>query len=84
MTEFEKAAQYVLSQLDEIDVQHAIYHMDRDRCPLSMVDASLCGKISDLMEEYGDDNDLPEGWWLDYGDEDEILTTALNLKADEK
>jgi hypothetical protein len=84
MTEFEKAALYVIDQLDEIDVQHAIYHMDRDRRPLSMVDASLCGKISDLMEEYADDNDLPEGWWLDYGDEDEVLTTALNLKADEK
>lgn len=84
MNDFEKAALYVLSQLDEIDVQHAIYHINRSRCPLSMVDASLCDMIADLMEEYSDDNDLPEGWWFDYGDEEEILTTALNLKSDEK
>ena len=29
--------------------------------------------ISDLMDEYGADNDLPEGWWLDEGDEDDIF-----------
>ena len=25
-------------------------------------------KIYDLLEEYGEDNDLPEGWHLEYGD----------------
>ena len=28
--------------------------------------------------------ELPEGWWLDYGDESDVFTTALDLKADEK
>lgn len=40
--------------------------------------------ICDSMEEYGADNELPEGWWLDYGDESDVFTTALDLKADEK
>jgi hypothetical protein len=31
------------------------------------------GKIIDLLEEYGEDNDLPEGWWEEYGDIDDIL-----------
>jgi len=83
MNDFEKAALYALSQLDEVDINHALYHMDRERLPLEMV-SSLSSQIYDCMEEYGDDNDLPEGWWLDYGDESDVFTTALDLKADEK
>ena len=29
--------------------------------------------IIDLLEEYGQDNDLPEGWWCEYGDIDDIV-----------
>lgn len=29
--------------------------------------------IIDLLEEYGQDNGLPEGWWLEYGDIDDIV-----------
>jgi len=32
-----------------------------------------CGEVIDLLEEYGQDNDLPEGWWLEEGDIDEWL-----------
>ena len=84
MTDFEKAALYAFDQLEDVDVQHALYHMDRDRMPLSMVDASLCREITDGMEDYGYDNDLPEGWWLEFGDEEDVLWTALKLKGDEK
>ena len=31
------------------------------------------GKIIDLLEEFGSDNDVPEGWWMDYGEIDDIL-----------
>jgi len=31
------------------------------------------GKIIDLLEEYGEDNDLPEGWWMNEGDIDDWL-----------
>lgn len=30
-------------------------------------------KVIDLLEEYGQDNDLPEGWWENEGDIDDIL-----------
>lgn len=30
-------------------------------------------EIYDLLEEYGEDNDLPEGWWMEYGDIDDIF-----------
>ena len=84
MNDFEKAALYAFSQLDEVDVQHAIHHMEIGRCSLSEIDCSLVERIYDCMEEYGDDNDFPEGWWLEYGDEDDVFTTALDLKANEK
>lgn len=31
------------------------------------------GKIIDLLEEYGDDHDLPEGWWMEECDMDDIV-----------
>ena len=31
------------------------------------------GKISDLLEEYGNDHDLPEGWWMEECDMDDIV-----------
>lgn len=30
-------------------------------------------KVIDLLEEYGQDNDLPEGWWENEGDIEDIL-----------
>lgn len=38
--------------------------------PACGVDSS---KVIDLLEEYGQDNDLPEGWWEKYADIDEII-----------
>lgn len=29
--------------------------------------------ITDLLEEYGQDNDLPEMWWTEFYDIDEII-----------
>ena len=31
------------------------------------------GRIIDLLEEYGDEHDLPEGWWENEGDIDNWL-----------
>ena len=43
------------------------------RCPTGSLDPVFTDLIYDLLEEYGEDNDLPEGWWLEYGDIDDIL-----------
>jgi len=66
---------YLREQLeqDEIDEIHAQidrsyrYHMNPSDCVTN--DA----KVIDLLEEYGADNDLPEGWWENYGDIDDWL-----------
>ncbi len=79
MNDFEKAALYAVSQLDETEIDYALHQMDKCRIPAGTV-SGISEKICDCMEEYGDDNDLPEGWWLEYGDEDDVLFTGLNLK----
>lgn len=66
---------YMLSQLDEDDKaiiraecnQALNQHLIPDS---NIVDDS---KITDLLEEYGDDNDLPEGWYLEEYDASEVL-----------
>lgn len=79
MSDFKKALQYVKDNVEQIDVEHALHHMNRENIPLRLADDTLGMKIYDLMEEYGADNDLPEGWWLDECDEDEIIFKVYEL-----
>jgi hypothetical protein len=66
---------YILSQLDEDDKaiiraecnQALNQHLIPDS---NIVDDS---KITDLLEEYGADEELPEGWYLEEYDASEIL-----------
>ena len=67
---------YMLSQLDEDD--KAIIRAECNKAykqhlipDENIVDDS---KITDLLEEWGEDNDLPEGWYLEEYDASEILT----------
>lgn len=73
MNDIEKAIENVRRNVDMQDVFSAKINMGINREPLYRVNASLCDKIYDLMEEYGSDNDLPEGWWLNHYDEEDIL-----------
>ena len=34
---------------------------------------NISDSICDLMEEFGEDNDLPEGWWPNEGDEEDVF-----------
>ena len=64
---------YVRCNVDMDDVVRAMSIIDRNRCPLYQADPMLDNQIYDLIEEYGQDNDLPECWWMSEIDEDEIL-----------
>lgn len=68
-----KALSHIRRNVDMNEVGLAIRKMDEQRESLVRVNHALCDAIYDLMEEYGQDNDLPEGWWLDEYDEEEIL-----------
>lgn len=67
------AIDYVRSHVDMDEVRLAIKKMDEQREPLFRVNSQLSDSIYDLMEEYGQDHDLPENWWLSEHDEESIL-----------
>lgn len=73
MNDIGKAIEHVRRNIDMQDVFSAKINMGINRKPLYRVNASLCDKIYDLMEEYSQDNYLPEGWWLEEHDEETIL-----------
>lgn len=73
MNDIEKAIEYVRRKVDLQDVLIAKLKMGDKREPLYRVNSTLCDKIYDLMEEYSQDNYLPEGWWLEEHDEETIL-----------
>ena len=74
-TGFERALEYVREQLEPETL--AVIRAQVDRSYRYRMAPSDCvtddGKVIDLLEEYGQDNDLPEGWWESECEIDEIL-----------
>lgn len=54
-----------------IEEDIACEKMNDWRCGIAQVSQRISDGIQDLLEEYGNDNDLPEGWWMEYGDVDD-------------
>lgn len=78
---YKLAIEAISPSIDEDQARLAIRHMFYNRTPLYMEDPDLCDKIHDLMEQYGEDNDLSEGWWLEYvGEEDSVLFDIMDFK----
>ena len=69
-----QAVKYVNEQLEPEDIAIICATVDknfnRHLNPSYGMDE---GKIIDLLEEYGQDNDLPEGWWMEECDIDDIV-----------
>lgn len=40
---------------------------------MAVSEDDILDDIQDCMEQYGEDNDLPEGWWMGYGDINDIF-----------
>lgn len=43
--------------------------IEQCRCPIDQADESIAWDISQMLEDYASDNDLPEDAWLDYFDD---------------
>lgn len=69
------ALDYVRGQLDPEEL--AAIHAQIDRAYRYHMSPSHCvtndDKVIDLLEEYGEENSLPEGWWMNEGDIDDWL-----------
>ena len=72
---WKKALQYVKENKtwSEEEEKVALQRIDHYRCDIDFASPAIRDEIHDLMEEYSDDNDLAEGWWLEFGDETEIF-----------
>lgn len=64
----QKALDYLRQCIDRAKIDSTISEMYRKHCPsLCAVDPfNLWDEIYDLLEEFGEDEDLPENWWLEY------------------
>lgn len=69
-----EAIKYVRENMDDCDLAILKAKVDKNFTqhmnPAYGIDD---GKIIDLLEEYGQDNDLPEGWWEELGDIDDWM-----------
>ncbi len=73
-SELDEALDYVRKEMDEDDLLIYKATVSKNMNCRYPVGAGLDdGRIIDLLEEYGDDNGLSEGWWEEYGDIEDIL-----------
>lgn len=73
MTHIEKAIEYIRENIDEWEFYHMRLNCAMHRAPFSHLYPKDADYIADALEEYGQDNDLPEGWWCEECDIDEII-----------
>ena len=74
-TELQKAIDYVRDNMDEDDM--AILKAEMNQCYKAHLipgeDVMDCEKVVDLLNEYGEENDMEERWWESECEIDEIL-----------
>lgn len=72
--DYRKGIAYVKEQMDEDDLTILRAQVSKNykqhNAPATGIDDS---KVIDLLEEYGEDHDLPEGWYLDEYDADDVM-----------
>ncbi len=75
MTTFERAVQYIREnkKWSDADEAEALERINHYRCDIGFASPEISDEIQDLMEEFSDNEDLPEGWWYNEGDEDDIF-----------
>ena len=73
--DIEKAIQYVRENKTWSDAEErvALDNIDHMRCDLAQASNKIYCDIHDLMEEWSDDNEMPENWWWAYVSEDDIF-----------
>ena len=76
-TDIEKAIEYVRENKNWTDAEErvALDGMNENRCPLdwTLTGQKIRDRIAELMDEYGQDNDLPADWWREQKTEEEIF-----------
>lgn len=75
-----KAIAYVKDNVRKYEVLDAFYRAYDTHTSLADVNPRLANDIYDLMEEYGQDNDLPKGYWLEeYDGEEDVFFELVDI-----
>lgn len=71
----QEAIEYVKANKtwSEAEEAVALERINRLRCDLRWASDKIYDAIYDLMEEFGDNEGLPEGWWMYEISEDDVF-----------
>ena len=69
----EKALSYVRKHIDKDYLAYLSNKASAMRCPISLIDPILADTVYDLLEEFGEDHELPESYWMEFWDIDDIM-----------
>lgn len=72
-THLEKAIESIRERIDNVELNYMVCSAIFERASFSSMYPRKADEIADALEEYGQDNDLPEGWWCEEYDIDEII-----------
>lgn len=72
--DYRKGIAYVKEQMDDFEKDIIRAKVNKNYAQHNAPSTGLDDhRIIDLLEEYGQDNDLPEGWYLDEYDADDVM-----------
>lgn len=78
--DFQKAVEGIALRASLSDrITKVVNSMDSSNSELEDIDEELSDTVHDLMEEYGEDNALPEGWWEYEATTEDIVRLADKL-----
>ena len=69
----EYVKEHIHKRVKDYEFERAYDIMDECRCPLDHASDTIVDAIRDLMDDYTLDEDLPEDWWYEYTDIEDIF-----------
>lgn len=72
---------YLSRHLDLSEVMLCLSQSKMQRCPVGHTNYKLVDRLTDLLCNFGEDNGLEDGWWLEYGEVDEWLEDIVDANT---
>lgn len=69
----EYVKEHIHGRVKDYEFERAYDIMDECRCPLDHASDTIVDAIRDLMDDYTLDEDLPEDWWYEHTDIEDIF-----------
>ena len=75
---YRKAIAYAAENIEPFEIDYVVGSMERYHCPAYLVNGT-CQNAIDYLNEYASDNDIPEEFWTDDHDDDDIIYDIYDL-----